>query len=339
MLLDNITNIKVEDKSITIELVGIVGFEIDSENLANQINEAKANGVENVKIILESPGGNMAQGLSIYSILKNSGLKVESYLRGANASASTLIASAANKENIYMDETGLYLIHKPMMYSEGNENDFENSKNSLKKWENSLRKIYQNLGVANETLDDLLNRNNGHGEWLNFEEAQELGFVGQAWQTEAVFNFDKEFFNKHNLITPKNKDMEENKEVVEEKSLLTKIWNKLNAEPKQEIEEEEMVETAKNMLSDEEKTSIVAELMQIIEPRLVALEEALNPDENVEEEEEEVENKENDEKYNALLNEFKNLKKEISNGKPEKTNKVENLEDAPFWKQRINGIK
>ncbi len=341
MLLDRITNIDIDKESITIELVGVVGFEINSEDLANKINEAKSNGIKNVKVILESPGGDMGQGLAIYSILKNSGLKVESYLRGANASASTLIASSANKENIYMDGTGLYLIHKPMTVSQGNEQDLEQSKNSLKKWENSARKIYENLGVSNKVIEDLMNRNSGHGEWLTFEEAKEYGFVSNEWVTESVYNYDNEkIFTINNLITPKKISMEDTKKEVanEEKSLLTKIWDKINSEPETKKPVENKTDV-KNELTDEEKTSVVDEVMQILEPRLVALEEAMAEMKPAEEmEEEEVEDKEEDEKYNNLLAEFKNLKKEISGAKVE--NKKTTFDpNAPRWKQILNAHK
>lgn len=342
MLLDTITNIEIQDKSITIELVGLVGFEINSEDLGNKINEAKSNGIENIKIILESPGGNMAQGLAIYSILKNSGLKIESYLRGANASASTLIASSANVEDIHMDVTGLYLIHKPMSEAQGNENDFEQTKNSLKKWENSLRKIYQNLGVANETLDDLLSRNNGHGEWLNFEEAQSLGFVGKAWETEPVYNYNnQEIFKINNLLTPKKNNMEENK-VVEEKTILEKIKNLVTSEKKEEVAnevEEQLAQVFERLDSLEaEVATLKAEHAEMMNG--MYKEEEEEEENKVEKEEEEVTNEVSE--LEALKAEFENFKNEVAKKeavvKPKEVTNVVSA-NAPTWKKLLTAHK
>jgi ATP-dependent protease ClpP protease subunit/polyhydroxyalkanoate synthesis regulator phasin len=331
-MVETFTNIATENNELTIELVGVVGFEINSEELANKINEAKSKGVESVKVILESPGGDMAQGLAIYSILKNSGLKVKSYLRGANASASTLIASAANVEDIYMDGTGLYLIHKPMSYAEGNAVDMEKSKNFLDKWELSAKKIYKNLGVAEETINNLMERNGGHGEWLSFEEAKEYGFVGNEWQTIPVLNY-----TQFNITNSKKIDMAENIEKTsEDKTLLEKIWNKLSSTPE-----------VKNELSDEEKTSVVSELMQIIEPRLAELEAKLAemmPVENNEyeekKEEEEVEMNASEAPKNAEIEELKNtinnLAKAIAEPKDKAT--VTNKATKP-WERIYNAHK
>ena len=196
-----------------------------SENIAKELNAIKALKAEVINLTLESYGGDVAHALSIYSQLKNTGAKINTYYRGVNASASTIIGSVANKENITMDEVGLFLIHKPMNYVFGNENDMEQSLTDLKKWKQAIVTTYLNIGVSQEVIDDLMERANGHGEWLTFEEAKNYGFVNKSYETVRSVNYTKDFFTNKGMPIPKNINNLKNKIMAQEFELTENTKN------------------------------------------------------------------------------------------------------------------
>jgi ATP-dependent Clp protease, protease subunit len=284
-------NVKKKDNVANIEIFGDIGYNSFADNSVDYLkntSEVKAKeikalqelDVEVINLTMESLGGDVSHALAIYSLLKNSGATINTYYRGANASASTIIGSAATSvDHIYMDNTGLFLVHKVMSYAEGNENDLKDAIDNMNKWQVSLKQSYLNLGVKEEVINDLMERNGGHGEWLTFEEAKEYGFVGNEWETKKVTNYSKDIFVNKGILVPNNLNnqnqvkMEETtpEVVTEDKTLLQKIWNKLSndsEEPKTEV-------VVKNAITPEEITDVISEVMQILEPRLAALEEAI----------------------------------------------------------------
>jgi len=349
---------KKSEVEATIEIIGDIGYNFwadtyedykanTSENMANEIKAIQNVKANTINVVLESLGGDLSHALAIHSILKNSGSKIKTYLRGANASSSTIIASAASgADNIYMANTGLYLIHKPMNAIHGNANDFEQNIEDLKKWQSALEKSYLDLGVSQEDLNILMEKNGGHGEWLTFDEAKEYGFVGNQWKSESVVNYKPQLFKNKKLLTPKNIKMENNKvkeeNKIDEKGLISKIKEILNISPENKEVKKPKV---KNELTEEEQTSVVDEVMQILEPRIAALEEALVEMQPAEEEEmeEEVEDKEKEyeDKIENLKKEIESKNKEIENLKKDDAKKTaspkpkaENKIDAntPAWK-------
>jgi ATP-dependent protease ClpP protease subunit len=351
-------NIKKTDNVADIEIFGDIGYNVwadtyeeykanTSEQKAEEIKALQNLGVDVINVTLESLGGDVSHALAIYSLLKNSGATINTYYRGVNASASTIIGSAATSvKNIYMDNTGLFLVHKVMSYVEGNENDMQDMINDLEKWQGAINQVYLNLGVEKEVIAELMERNGGHGEYLNFKEAKKYGFVGKEWETKKVANYSRDTFVEKELLVPnfinqKEEKMEETTPVVtEEKTLLQKIWNKISNESETPSVENEV----DNEVTPEEQTAIVDEVMQILEPRIVALEEAMAElmpkEEEAEEEpmeEEMVEGKK--ENFSEVIkNEIAEAFKNFVEPTPTKSNKTNSVNE-PTWKQHLNNFQ
>ena len=354
-------NIKKTDNVADIEIFGDIGYNVwadtyeeykanTSEQKAEEIKALQNLGVDVINVTLESLGGDVSHALAIYSLLKNSGATINTYYRGVNASASTIIGSAATSvKNIYMDNTGLFLVHKVMSYVEGNENDMQDMINDLEKWQGAINQVYLNLGVEKEVIAELMERNGGHGEYLNFKEAKKYGFVGKEWETKKVANYSRDTFVNKDLLVPnfinqKEEKMEETTPnvVTEEKTLLQKIWNKISNESETPSVENEV----DNEVTPEEQTAIVDEVMQLLEPRIVALEEAmaeLMPKEEEEDAEEQPMEEEvvEDKKENlseVIKNEIAEAFKNFVEPTPTKSNKTNSVNE-PTWKQHLNNFQ
>ena len=296
-----------------------------SENIAKELNALTSLKSEVINVTISSLGGDLMHALDIYSLLRNSGAKVKTYLRGANASSATIIASAASSVNdIYMDVTGVYLIHKPMTYVEGNANDMQEGINSLNKFQQAIEQAYLNLGVSQELLNDLMEGNNGKAEWLTFNEAKEIGFIGNEWTVAKVSNYKKEDFTNKQLLIPnlfnnQKSNIMQNEE--EKKSLFSdfKNWLKNDAAAEAAAAEDEMLKGENEALKAENE-ALKAELEALKNP--VANEPVANEDEPI------------------IDNSIEDLKAEISNlakaiAEPPKAPKVTNVVE-PVWKQHLN---
>lgn len=332
-------NVVQKDNEATIEIVGEIGYNYwadtyeeytanTAKNIAAELNAIQALKVDKIKVILDSLGGDVSHALSISNLLRNSGAEVSTYLRGANASASTILACAASSiDNIYMDNMGLYLIHKPMNGVWGNENDMQKNIDDLKKWGSAINQAYLNIGVSQEVIDDLMERNGGHGEWLTFQEAKDYGFVGNEWKVNKVTNYKKEDFTNRELLVPKNIiNQNDNKmnTIEEKKSLFAefKAWFKNEAE----------AEAAEQEVSDLKAEN------EALKAENEALKAAKAEQENEELVNAKAENETLKAEKSALELEITNLKKDASD-LPKNTKKQEELSNVPTWKKHFNNFK
>ena len=332
-------NVAVEDKVANISIIGDIGYNFwadtyedykknTSENMASELQSIQSLEVDTINVTLESLGGDVSHALAIYSMLKNSGSTINTFYRGANASASTIIGSAASSvDNIHMDNTGLFLVHKVMSYSEGNANDMQDSINDLNKWQTALEQAYVNLGVTQEVLNDLMERNGGHGEWLTFNEAKEYGFVGQSWETQKVMNYSKSTFENKGILTP-NKFNNQKVKIMEDqdkKSLFTEFKNWFKNESEAEAKAIADAKFLEDLKSENEALK-------------TQLEEATKVEEVIEEETiEEVAEEVAVEVSQAELieNAVKAAIKNIVEPTKTKDTKVTNTENLPVWKQHL----
>ena len=118
--------------------------------------------VNTLNIRLNSPGGSVFAGISIYNFLKNLKMKVVVFVDGMAASIASVIALAGNERHI---GTGaMFMIHKPMTGLWGNSLDFIDVIDRLDQVEDQIISIYlknTNLGrtelktlIANTTYFD-----------------------------------------------------------------------------------------------------------------------------------------------------------------------------------------
>lgn len=134
--------------------------EIDTMDFKLEIGELIANGVKDINIYINSPGGSVFAASTMVSMLKNfknSGGKIHGFVDGMCASAATYLAMVADDLNVY--QNSVLMIHKPITMSFGNANDLQKDINTLNTIENSLMMpMYQSKAkVDADTLKQLIN--------------------------------------------------------------------------------------------------------------------------------------------------------------------------------------
>jgi ATP-dependent Clp protease protease subunit len=146
----------------------------DSYISATQVSDALKDlepSVKELEVRINSPGGDVFEGIAIYNRLKQFKGTVNVYIDGLAASISSIIALAGEK--ITIGEGALYMIHLPWTMAIGNRMDLENVTNRLIDVEDQLLGIYnKKTKISKMELRTMLEKET----WLDAQEAMDMGF-------------------------------------------------------------------------------------------------------------------------------------------------------------------
>lgn len=210
-------NLIETDSDLTIEVRGEIGGSwwnegVTYDKVAAQLKGA-VNSKKKVKVKINSLGGDVDEALAIYELLLSMGDRVTTECYGRCASAATIIAMAGHQR--LMSRYALFLVHKCWSGVVGNENVLEEELAAQRAINDRLAQIYiDRTGSTRETIEELMNRFNGDGEFLNVEQAMQYGFItGQL--PEEVKPADSDYLKE------KIKDMFNLKNRPMKKSIMT----------------------------------------------------------------------------------------------------------------------
>jgi len=151
-----------------------------------------------IDVEMDSEGGNVFEGFSIYNLLKNSGKRIKVAVVGKCGSIATLIALAAEKKDITMNKpVGMWLIHNPTIGLQGDSKELESASSVLKTIESIMVKVYkERMKLSGEEIQKMMDAQKP----FTPEEAEKAGLVGSTVEEikafEAVARFDPESLNK-----------------------------------------------------------------------------------------------------------------------------------------------
>ncbi len=201
---------EIRNKSATkaeIVLYGAIGaswFEdsITAKAFSEEIKKLDST-VNEITVRINSPGGDVFDGIAIYNRLKQHPAKIVVYIDGLAASIASIIALAGDE--VHIGEGALYMIHLPWTMAMGNRNDIENTVNRLMDVEQQLITIYSKKTKMSRTeIQAMLEKET----WMDSDQAIELGFVDQKAQESvqiAASTIDKaSWINKRPKLEKQN---------------------------------------------------------------------------------------------------------------------------------------
>lgn len=163
------------------------GDGVDAKAFAEKLKDIPKN--RPIKLRINSPGGNVWDGLAIYNLLKERSEFVTAYIDGIAASIASIIPLAA--KSIVIPKNGLFMIHKPWAAVAGNANDMKEAIRVLDKHEDSLVSIYvQETGQTEEEVKKKM----ADETWFTGQEAVDFGLADQLTddvQIAASFDFSR----------------------------------------------------------------------------------------------------------------------------------------------------
>lgn len=208
-----------EEKSAELILYGSIGsdeywddisdkaFKQDIENLGD---------VENITLHINSPGGSVFSAVAIANTLKNHKAKITANIDGLAASAATIITSAC--DTVRMPKNALFMVHNPITFAYGNNQDMRKTLEMLNKVKNSIIETYLNKAKTDkQTLSELMDNET----WMSAEEAKEYGFVDEILD-ESV---EKEVIENKLIINNMAFDISRFKNFKEKKNQEPRVIN------------------------------------------------------------------------------------------------------------------
>lgn len=131
---------------------------------------------------INSLGGEVDAALAIHRLLASLP-NVTTECIGFCASAATVIFMAGKERHIA--KNALFLIHKCSSRAYGNENKIRRTLEEQQVINNTIRNTYVDAGVDPDTVDQLMNENDGLGRWLSAEQALQHGFATAIADTNS----------------------------------------------------------------------------------------------------------------------------------------------------------
>lgn len=173
--------LKINAKSVTeAEIILYAGIGMDwwgegsmvsAKQFSDELKKLEPT-VNKINLRINSPGGDVFDGLAIYNRLKQHKAKVTVHIDGLAASISSIIALAGDE--IIMGEGALYMVHLPWTFAGGNRMDLDNTVSRLLDVEEQMISIYKKkTGMERSEIKSLLEAET----WLGADEALEKGFV------------------------------------------------------------------------------------------------------------------------------------------------------------------
>lgn len=134
----------------------------------------KLDGVTDIDMYINSPGGNVFAGLAIYQMLKRHPANITAHVDGIAASISFVIAMAADR--ILMPKTSMVLAHKALIAGivVGNADDFVRMAEQLEAVDSVIVEAFKaKTGMTDKAIMDVMRKD----AYMKAEDAIKLGFV------------------------------------------------------------------------------------------------------------------------------------------------------------------
>ena len=175
---------KADDKTAEICIFDEIGKSwwgedtVSAKAFNDELN-ALGDGIENITLRINSPGGDVFDGIAIHNAVKNHKATVTAHVDGIAASAASFIAMAADK--IVMPSNSFMLVHGASGFSWGQADDLRATADDLDRIDKSLTATYAaRSGKTNAKVKALMKED----RLMDAAETKEFGLCDEV--TEPV---------------------------------------------------------------------------------------------------------------------------------------------------------
>ena len=154
------------------------GAKIESETSSKHVQKIldENKNIRQIDLHINSNGGDVREGVGIYSLLARHPAKKTAYIDGFAASIASVIAMAC--DTVVMSSVSLMFIHHAWMLAAGNANELRRAADDLEKIDGQSTRAYKEHAgdkLPDETLQSLLDAET----WLTPEECLQYGLCEQ----------------------------------------------------------------------------------------------------------------------------------------------------------------
>jgi len=168
------------DDPNTISIYSVIGEDYWDEGFTTKrmAGALRSIGRNAVTVNINSPGGDMFEGLAIYNLLREHPAKVTIKVMGVAASAASIIAMAG--DDVLMGTGSVLMIHNAWGMVIGNRHDFADAAGVFETFDRSMAAIYAaRTGLAEDVVMALLDGASraSDGTYMTAAQAIEKGFA------------------------------------------------------------------------------------------------------------------------------------------------------------------
>ncbi|WP_418162853.1 head maturation protease, ClpP-related [Pantoea vagans] len=176
---------KNDDNSISV--FDVIGADWYGDGVtASRIAAAlRAIGGADVIVNINSPGGDMFEGLAIYNLLREYEGKVTVKVLGLAASAASIIAMAGDE--VQIGRGAFLMIHNCWVYAMGNRHDLAQVAADMEPFDKAMNDIYgSRTGLSSESIEAMMNAET----YIGGSDAVEKGFADRLLSADEIADDD-----------------------------------------------------------------------------------------------------------------------------------------------------
>ncbi len=188
--------VKAKDKKAEIWIYQEIGPYWDGISAKQFAEDLRNLGtLDEITLHINSPGGDVFDGIAIYNVLKQNQAKVTVYIDGLAASIASVIAMAGDR--IVIASNAMMMIHPAWTIALGDAKEMRKTADMLDKVDASILTTYANrTGKDDAEIWDLMKAET----WFTAQEALDNGFVDEIAEEIAIAaRFDLKRFNYRNV--------------------------------------------------------------------------------------------------------------------------------------------
>ena len=171
------------DTQNMISILDVIGQDFWGDGVtAKRIAGAlRAIGDQPVTVTINSPGGDVFEGLAIYNLLREHPAKITVKVIGLAASAASFIAMAGDE--IQIAKSGFFMIHNAWVMAMGDQHALRDVADWLEPFDASMAEIYADRsGQDVKKLTDMMDKET----WIGGKDAVDLGFADDFLPRDQV---------------------------------------------------------------------------------------------------------------------------------------------------------
>ena len=148
-----------------------------AEKIVKQLLYLDSQNQEEITLYINSPGGSVTAGMSIYDTMQFIRCPVHTIVLGQAASMGSLLAAAGERGHRYILPNARHMIHQPLGGASGQASDVEIQARELLRWKDVLTDIY----VTHTQQDrERLRTDMERDRFMTASEAVEYGLADQV---------------------------------------------------------------------------------------------------------------------------------------------------------------
>lgn len=168
----------------TISVYDVIGYDywtgegVTAKRVAGALRNM---GAGPVTVNINSPGGDMFEGLAIYNLLREHDGEVTVKILGLAASAASVVAMAG--DTVQIARAGFLMIHNAWVIAMGNRNDLREYADTLEPFDRAMADIYAaRTGQDQKAMAKLMDAET----WIGGNDAIEEGFADELLPSDQV---------------------------------------------------------------------------------------------------------------------------------------------------------